>query len=391
MKKIIICLSLFAGWLTSAQSVETKKAVITDTISGHIYKPQQVDATDELINQLKMPSGFKISKFAENLGEARMMAASDDGAIYLTVRPDKVLMLQDTNNDGKADKQQTVITKEGAHGLAIKNDTLYLITVNDVFKGAINDDGTIGELEQIVKDLPDGGQHPNRTLAFGPDGMLYISVGSTCNACKETRDENATFVRVTPDGTNRTIYAKGLRNTIGYDWNENGELYAMDHGIDWLGDDEQKEELNLIAEGNDYGWPYIYADGKYNKGDEPPKMTWAEYAEKTTKPVMLFEAHSAPMNMKFYKGDMFPDEFKGSALITFHGSWNRAEPSGYNIMKLNFENGKPSGSEDFISGFVTDDGTKKFGRPVGLIELQDGSILFSDDMNGIIYRVSYNE
>ena len=154
MKKIIICLSLFAGWLTSAQSVETKKAVITDTISGHIYKPQQVDATDELINQLKMPSGFKISKFAENLGEARMMAASDDGAIYLTVRPDKVLMLQDTNNDGKADKQQTVITKEGAHGLAIKNDTLYLITVNDVFKGAINDYGTIGELEQIVKDLP---------------------------------------------------------------------------------------------------------------------------------------------------------------------------------------------------------------------------------------------
>lgn len=390
MKKLTICLALLCFAISWSQE---QQEVISETMTGHIFKPKKVDATDALINQLKMPEGFKIAKFAEGLGKPRILAVNKDGAVYVSRRDEgDVLMLKDTDNDGKSDSKQTVIKKEDAHGIAIKNDTLYLITVNDVYRGAIKSDGTIGEMEKIVENLPDGGQHPNRTLAFGPDNMLYISVGSTCNACDETRDENATFVRVKPDGSGRMIFAKGLRNTIGYDWHpETGELFAMDHGIDWLGDDEQKEELNKIEENKDYGWPYIYADGKFNKADEPPKMTWEEYAAKTTNPLMLFDAHSAPMNFKFYKGDMFPAEYKNSALVSFHGSWNRENPSGYNVMKVNFKNGEPVDSEDFISGFLGEDGQTKWGRPVGLLELEDGSLLLSDDLNGIIYRITYEK
>lgn len=165
-------------------------------------------------------------------------------------------------------------------GWPISDNKFYLITVNEVFRADISENGDLGELEKFIENLPDGGQHPNRTMAFGPDGYLYISVGSTCNACKETREESATMLRVNKDGGERTIFARGLRNTIGFDWHpETGELWGMDHGIDWLGDDEQKEELNLIAEGEDYGWPYIYADGKHNKVREPENMSWNEYAE----------------------------------------------------------------------------------------------------------------
>ena len=388
MRKIFLLL-LFCG---SSLLAQERDSIISETITGHIFKPEIAEATEARIAQLQLPQGFKISKFAENLGSPRIVEVSPQGHIYVTSREGKVFLLRDTNNDGKADQQETVLTKDQAHGLAFHEDMFYLVTVNDVFRAPISNDGSIGELEKIVENLPDGGQHPNRTMAFGPDGMLYISVGSTCNACDETREENATMLRVNPDGSGRSIFATGLRNTIGFDWHpETNELFGMDHGIDWLGDNEQKEELNHITEGANFGWPYIYADGKYNKADKPKGMSWKEYARKTTDPVLLFTAHSAPMNLKFYKGDMFPEEFKNAALVSFRGSWNRKPASGYKIMKVNFENGKPINAEDFVTGFLTDDGTSTFARLVGLTELPDGSVLVTDDENGIIYRITYQE
>lgn len=384
--------TLFFLLLMTVNFLWSQEEVISEEITGHIYKPQLVDATESRISGLTLPQGFKIAKFAENLGKPRMMVVNENGDVYVSRRKGDVILLKDTNNDGKADEQQVVLTKEGAHGVEIYDNMFYLITVNEVFKGKMNSDGTIGELEKIIDNLPDGGQHPNRMLAFGPDGMMYISVGSTCNACDETRKENATILRANPDGSNREIYATGLRNTIGFDWHpQTQQLYGMDHGIDWLGDKKQKEELNLLEEGSNYGWPYIYVDGKYNMADKPPKMTREEYAKTVTNPVMLFTAHSAPMNLKFYEGDMFPSEYKNTALVTFRGSWNRKPASGYKIMKIDFEDGKPVSSEDFVTGFLTDNGTSHFARLVGLAEMPDGSILVSDDTNGIIYRISYKE
>ncbi|MDT0641259.1 PQQ-dependent sugar dehydrogenase [Zunongwangia sp. F363] len=389
MKNLLLILAVFISGICNAQNF----GVISEEKVSHIYKPEKVEATAEKINSLSMPEGFKIEKYAENLEKPRMMAVSEAGNVYVTRRQGDVIMLSDQDKDGKAEKQQTVATKEGAHGVALKDNMFYLITVNDIFKAEINEDGSLGELEKFVENLPDGGQHPNRTIAFGPDGMLYVSVGSTCNACAETREENATILQVDPETGERNIFAKGLRNTIGFKWHpETGVLYGMDHGIDWLGDNDQEEELNKIEEGKNYGWPYVYADGKFNKSDEPPKgMTWEKYAEKTTYPELLFTAHSAPMDMIFYKGDMFPQEYQNSAIITFHGSWNRKPASGYKLMSVRFTDGKAAKAEDFVTGFLSSDGTSQFGRPVGLVELEDGSILIADDGSGTIYRLSYNQ
>ena len=165
-------------------------------------------------------------------------------------------MLQDADGDGKADEQRTIASRPHMHGIAIDGKTMYLVTVEDIYTAEIKDDGTLGELERIVNDLPDSGQHPNRTIAMGPDRMLYVSVGSTCNACEESSPESATILRVKPDGTSRTIFASGLRNMIGFAWHpETGKLYGMDHGTDWMGDERPSEELNVIEQGKKYGWP----------------------------------------------------------------------------------------------------------------------------------------
>lgn len=354
----------------------------------------KVPATDERVKQLKVPTGFTITKFAEDLNKPRMMAVHTDGTVYVTDR-DKgtVTMLRDTNNDGKADQQKVVATKEEMHGIAIRDGKAYLMTVNEIYSADIKSDGTLGELKTIAKDFPEGGQHPNRTIEFGPDGMLYVSVGSTCNACGETNDENATLVQMKPDGSGRRIFAKGLRNTIGFAWHpQTKELYGFDHGIDWLGDTTQKEELNKLLEGGDYGWPYVYENGKANLADEPPKgMTWEEYARKTRFPALTYTAHSAPMDMVFYNGSQFPEEYKGDAIVTLHGSWNRSEPMGYKVVRVRYENGQPTSVEDFVTGFLVNGNKEQFGRVVGLAQHKDGSLLITDDDNGVIYRVGYKK
>lgn len=391
MKTILTTLAASLLLSTSAVIAQDQKP-ISASMEGHIFKPAKVPATDERVRQLKVPAGFTISKFAENLNKPRMLAIHTDGTVYVTDREKgTVTMLRDTNKDGKSDQQKVVATKEQMHGITLHNGKAYLATVKEVYIADINKDGTLGELKLLVKDMPDGGQHPNRTLAFGPDGMLYVSVGSTCNACEETSKESATMLQMKPDGSGRRIFAKGLRNTIGFDWHpQTKELYGFDHGIDWLGDETQKEELNKLTDGADYGWPYVYENGKGNLADEPPMgMTWEEYAKKTTGPVLTYTAHSAPLDMIFYNGNMFPGEYKGDAIVTLRGSWNRKEPSGYKVVRVRFENGKPKTIEDFITGWLVNNNQAQFGRVVGLATHPDGSLFISDDNNGVIYRVTY--
>lgn len=392
MKTKVTLLSMALGLATLTASAQDTKPPITASMEGHIFKPTKVPATPERVQQLKVPAGFTITKFAENLNKPRMLAVHTDGTVYVTDR-DKgtVTMLRDTNKDGKADQQKVVATKEGMHGIALRDNKAYLITVKEVYTADINKDGTLGQLKMIADKLPDGGQHANRTLAFGPDGMLYISVGSTCNACEETSKESATLLQMKPDGSGRRIFAKGLRNTIGFDWHpQTKELYGFDHGIDWLGDNTQKEELNKLVDGGDYGWPYVFEDGKPNLADEPPKgMSWEEYAKKTKFPEVTYDAHSAPLDMIFYNGTQFPSDFKGDAIITLHGSWNRSEPVGYKVVRLHFENGKPNTFEDLVSGFLSNNNREQFGRVVGVAEHSDGSLLISDDDNGVVYRLAY--
>ena len=273
---------------------------------------------------------------------------------------------------------------------------MYLTAIRELWSAPINEDGTLGEMELIFDDLPDAGQHPNRTMAFGPDGMLYLSVGSTANATDEKNKEAATMLQIDVEAKTRKVWATGLRNTIGFGWHPiTGEMYGADHGIDWLGDDEQPEEFNKLVEGSFYGWPWIYADDRYNPADNPPEgKSMADLANDADEPLPMYTAHAAPLQMTFYTGGMFPDEFVGDAFIVMRGSWNRKPPSGYEVVRVKFDDdGNPSEMEPFATGWLRKMGDEKWGhmgRLAGCAMLPDGSLLVGDDTNGVVYRITYD-
>jgi len=362
-------------------------------ITTHVWKPAKVAADDGRLAQLKLPDGFTASVFARNLKNARVVAVAPNGDVYVTRRDQgDVLLLRDANGDGKADGEPVPVAhRSGTHGIAIHDGQLYLITVKEVFAGPIAADGTVGALRLLIGDLPDAGQHANRTIAFGPDGMLYISVGSTCNDCNESNPENATLLRASADGKSRIIFASGLRNTIGFDWQpRTGELWGFDHGIDFLGDDQQPEELNHLVLGHKYGWPHVYGKGDLYPQSTPPGGITKEEWKATSDPMALgYTAHAAPMQMVFYRGGGFPKEYVGDAFATMRGSWNREPASGYEIVRVHFDGGQPRSIEPFVSGFLSDGGQTHFARPMGLAVARDGSLLMADDANGVLYRIAY--
>ncbi len=357
------------------------------------FKPDKVPATGERIAGLKVPQGFEVKAFAKDLQNVRIIAVAPSGDIYVSRRDQgDVLLLKDANEDGVLDEApRTVAHRPSVHGLAIGDGHLYMATATEVFRAPLNPDGSLGAIERIINDLPDGGQHPNRTLAFGPDGMLYISVGSSCNACNESNPEHATLLRASPDGKSRTIFASGLRNTLGFAWDpKTGELWGLDHGIDFLGDDVQPEELNHIVKGKQYGWPHIWGKNGQNPQSTPPgEITKAQWAQMSEPMVLGYTAHAAPMQLVFYTGSQFPAAYRGDAFVTMRGSWNRKPASGYEVVRIRFRNGQPVTFEPFLSGFLTDGGQKDIARPVGLAVTRGGALLVGDDANGGIYRVSY--
>jgi Raf kinase inhibitor-like YbhB/YbcL family protein len=389
----------------AATAVAQQPDPVTDfEIAGRVYEPQAVAPTDARIQQLQLPAGFAIHRFADGLENPRMIAVADNGMVFVTQRrADTVVVLRDLDRDGIADVQRPVARIPDVHGIEIRGNTLYLADVKRVYAADINADGTLGPRRVVTANLPDGGQHPNRTLRFGPDGALYVSVGSTCNACIETNPESATLLRVDPASGQRTVFASGLRNTIGFDWHPASQrLFGMDHGIDWLGDDEQTEELNEIVSGARYGWPYVYDDDQLQPWVETEQRTQLEWARLSRSPVGGYVAHAAPMQMQFYRGSMFPAEYRDSAFIAMRGSWNRKPASGYEVVRAMFSaTGDFVGFEPFVTGFLQAqpntsppwEGAQPkpadgyIGRPTGIAIARDGSLLIGDDSNNVIYRV----
>ena len=363
------------------------------SMSTTIFKPVKVAATPDRIAAIKAPPGFTVTPFATGLKNARILATGPNRSIYLSRRDQgDVLLLKDQDGDGKADGAPiTVANRAGAHGIAIHGNTFYLVTVKELFVADILPDGRLGPLTLLAGDLPDGGQHGNRTIAWGPDNMLYISAGSTCNACNESNPESATMLRVTPDGKSRTIFASGLRNTIGFGWHPTtGELWGFDNGIDYLGDEDQPEEVNHIIRGKQYGWPHAYGAGKiYPQSTPPGEISKEEWNARSVPMTLGYAAHAAPMQWVFYSGGSFPAEYAGDAFVTMRGSWNRKAPSGYEIVRVHFEQGRATSITPFVTGFLSDGGQTHFARPMGLVMAKDGALLMADDANGVIYRVAY--
>ena len=399
--KIIFRLSCFAFIVLalSAIFVAAQQTRESRTITGNYYDTATIAPTIERIKSLKMPAGFSIAKFAE-IENPRMLAVAPDGTIYVSQRtPGTLTMLKDTNGGGAADVQKVVAEKKQLHGLAIDAGKMYIVTVKEVFVADIKPDGSLGELRMIIDDLPDAGQHPNRTIAV-KNNKIWITVGSTCNACDESTPENATILTTDLNGQNRKIFASGLRNTIGFGWHPvSQKLFGMDHGIDMLGDNDQEEELNEIVEGKKYGWAYVYANAKLNPHNHPPRelgLTNDDWAKQSVNPVLLYTPHAAPMQMAFYTGNQFPDEYKNDAFVAMRGSWNRVPPSGYEVVRVRFDkSGNPTLIEPFLTGFLVKGGAPDgkdahFARVAGLAIIKDGSMLVTDDTNNIIYRVSYN-
>jgi glucose/arabinose dehydrogenase len=359
-------------------------------VETNVFRPEPQPFNEGVLDRLKVPEGFEVSVFAADLGNARMMAVSEDGTVYVT-RPNEkdVIALTEDNPEPRVIASDL----DGIHGIVIRDGRMFLASVNDILAADLNEDGTIGELEKIVDDLPDGGQHGRRTLAFAPDGALHINIGSSCDACFESTEEKAANLRLNLDDGTRTVFAHGLRNILGFDWHpETGEMWGVDHGVDHLGDELPGEELNKIEQGAHYGWPFCYGDREpdWVSFTMPEGMAKDEFCQsKTLGPALTFDAHASVINIRFYDGEQFPEGYRNDAFVTLRGSANRAEAAGYKVVHINFENGSPAGAEDFLTGFLSEDGQAEFGRIAGLAFTPDGELLVSEDENGVIYKITH--
>jgi glucose/arabinose dehydrogenase len=373
--------------------------LIAVSTSINTVRPAKQDFSEELMRQLVLPSGFQIEVFAQGLTEPRIIRVGPNGDVYVTEREaGRVTLLRDTDGDGTADVVRPVATGlgeglQGVHGLAINENRLYMVTERHLYVSDIQGDGSLSKPQLLTDEIPSGGQHPNRTLEFGPDGMLYLSVGSTCNACKEPDERHAAMLRMKLDGSDVTVYAHGLRNTVGFAWHpDTGEFWGLDHNTDERGDDWPPEELNRIEEGKHYGWPFCGGDREvdFHVPAEPDNGGREEFCNGTEPPVLTYQAHAAPMQMVYYTADQFPGDYRNDAFATMRGSWNRNPPVGYKVVRIRHDgNGRPTSIEPFVSGWLLDDGRAHFGRLTGIAVARDGSLLVSDDSNGVIYRISY--
>lgn len=340
-----------------------------------------------MVNKLKVPEGWKVSVAASGLGKPRMLFANSDGSLYITRRDaGDVLLLKDTNGDQIFDDIKTVEAEfKGVHGITMKDGWLYLCNNNELRRYKLDSKGIVGQKETLFSDMPSAGQHPNRTMDFGPDGNLYISIGSLCNDCKESDREASTMIQVDPKTWKRTIFASGLRNTIGFDWHpQTLELWGMDNGGDAKGDDWPPEELNKIQTGKNYGFPFVYAKREVDYSREDPAGNSKEIFALSTEPSTLeFQAHMAPIAFQFFPAGT---QNSGDGIVAWHGSWNRSKSVGFKVQKIKFVNGVPTAAEDFLSGFLQ--GKTRFGRPAGIAITNSGTVYISDDANGVLYAVT---
>jgi glucose/arabinose dehydrogenase len=397
---LLIAISLILPVMLRGEAQAQEPAVGTDQeITGHTFVPERKKFSEDFVQQLRLPEGFQVNVFAGDLENPRIMTVDDGGVVYVTQPSEgNVIALRDSDHDGRADERRIVVSGiDDIHGITYHQNKLYLSPPTSLYVVDIAQDSSVNQPRLLIDNLPDGGQHPNRTLKFGPDGLLYLSVGSSCNACPETNPEHATMlqIRLNEESHERRIYAHGLRNTVGFGWHPiTGEFWGLDMGSDWRGADLPPEEVNLIREGRHYGWPWCYGKQEVDEiiAQKPRDMTKEEFCAKTEPMVLGYQAHSSPLQMVFYDADQFPEEYRKDAFASLRGSWNRKPPVGYKVVRLHFDDkGQPVEFEDFMTGFITKDGSAYLARLCGLTVARDGSLLVGDDHNGVIYRVSYQK
>ncbi len=342
-----------------------------------------------LERRIQLPAGFRIRLYAAGLSDPRFLLFTETGDLLVSSRRENAVFLlePDRNGDGRSDATRPLVT--GLHspqGLDLHEGWLY-IGETDRLQRRRYDPATreLGPAHVLVGDLPGGGRHYTRTVRVGPDGRLYVSVGSSCNVCEEEDPRRAALLRYALDGSGEELYATGLRNSVGFDWRHGtGELYAVDNGRDLLGDDFPPEELNRIEAGGFYGWPYA-------SGDRVPDPEFGprdpDKVRASLPPAHAMTAHAAPLGIHFYRGSALPERYRGAAFVAQHGSWNRTRKSGYRVIALFFDDRGAIREEDFAVGWELDEDV--IGRPVDVAEGPDGALYVSDDYAGAIYRIAH--
>lgn len=345
-----------------------------------------------------VPPGFKANAFATGLSHARWLAVAPNGDVFLAEPgPGKITLLRDEKGNGRADLMTTFASGfEYPHGMAFHGGYLYVADVRGVWRVPYRDGQTktVDAPEQVTAEgaIGDSSGHWTRNIAFAPDGThFYVAIGSASNIGEEAAPR-ATVQEFDASGHNQRTFASGLRNPVGIAFYPgSNDLFVVVNERDGLGDELPGDYLTHLERGAFYGWPYAYL-GPHPQpgyGDKRPDLV-----RTTVVPDQLFRAHSAPLGLAFYRGTAFPAHFRGGAFVALHGSWNAATPRGYMVAYVPFENGRPKGGyESFATGFWVA-GTSRaevWGRPVGLAEGKDGSLLVADDVSQSVWRISYQK
>ena len=343
------------------------------------------------LDTIRLPSGFDVSVFASGIDLARSLAQSPSGTVFVGTgglrQSDAVYAVVDEDGDGRADRRYEIASGlNRPNGVAFADGDLYVAEINRILRLDDIDSRLASPPEPVVvtDDLPDRRHHGWKFIRFGPDGKLYVPVGAPCNICDEG-DPFATILRL-DDGGAYEVVARGVRNTVGFDWRPGtNELWFTDNGRDMMGDNVPPDELNVLTEdGQHFGYPYCHgqdiADPEF--GDQRP-------CADLVPPALDLDPHVGAIGMRFYRGEAFPERYRGQIFIAEHGSWNRSEPIGYRIVVVHLdEDGRPGEYEKFATGWLQ--GGQAWGRPADVMERTDGSLLVSDDMRGVIYRIVYD-
>jgi glucose/arabinose dehydrogenase len=342
------------------------------------------------LDRIQLSPGFKIELYAAEVPNARSLAMSPTGVIFVgSRRAGKVYAVLDTNQDHFADEVITIA--EGLNqpnGVAFRKGALYVAEVNRILRYENIEKLLRSPPKAVVVNdtFPKDQHHGWKYIAFGPDDRLYVPVGAPCNVCEREDRRYASIMRMNPDGSLLEIYAHGIRNTVGFDWHpQTGDLWFTNNGRDWMGDELPPDTLHHApVQGLNFGFPYCHA------GDVPdPEFGHYRNCREFASPAIKLGPHVAPLGMKFYTGKQFPAQYHNQIFIAEHGSWNRSIPIGYRITLITLAENKPTNYDVFANGWLQ--GDSAWGRPVDVLVMPDGALLVSDDRAGAIYRISYEK
>lgn len=341
-----------------------------------------------LLTTMRLPPGFDIALYSDQVPGARSMALSPSGVLFVGTRQaGKVYAVLDNDKDGAADQVLTIADGLNMpNGVALWEGDLYVAEVGRILRYQRIESHLEKPLppEVVTARYPDDPRHGARFIRFGPDGKLYVPVGAPCNACLRDDPIFASITRVNRDGSGLEIFARGVRNTVGFDWQPGtGVLWFTDNGRDWLGDNQPPDELNRAElKGLHFGFPYCHGGTIAD-----PEFGGTQSCTQFTPPAAALGPHVAALGMRFYTGRMFPEPYREQIFIAEHGSWNRTEKIGYRIVMATVEKDKVISVVPFAEGWLR--GDTAWGRPVDVQMLDDGSLLVSDDLSGAIYRITY--